>query len=622
MKIATRIIIPTVGLSAVIIVVSAVAIWLQRDIAGAARQAAAANAQMIEAGEVRSLSRAIQREALKLISPAWSAGRDGLQESINTGGAQLIDRAKALVATLDSGDDDMKQQFVDLQQKVVAALGAVKDAAVAGDIDKAQYEFQRNVQPADAEASELTDSFIDGMAKRVAALSAANDRVQSVSFAALLGLSAISLLAGLGGSLLVVRRGVTRPLHGLVEGLRQLARGNYDVAVAGLGRADEIGEIAAAAEHLKKEALERQRMQAEKAEADEQTRRREHAEAEAVAARAAEQRAVVAELGRALTTLAQKDLTHRITTTLPDAYRQLQIDFNAAIEQLAEAFAGVNASTDAVNSGTQEIATAAGDLSRRTEQQAADLDETASALEEITTTVRKTADGAQHASQVVAAAREDATRGAEVVRRAVEAMGKIETSSQQINQIIGVINEIAFQTNLLALNAGVEAARAGETGRGFAVVASEVRALAQRSAEAAKEIKALISTSTTQVGEGVNLVAQTGAAFERIEAKVGEINGVVGEIVASAEEQATGIQHINVAVAQMDRATQQNAAMSEEATATSRALVEQSARLASLVAQFQIGRDSEAALRRQPPKAAALAARGASKRATPSDAAA
>jgi methyl-accepting chemotaxis protein len=407
-----------------------------------------------------------------------------------------------------------------------------------------------------------------------------------------------------------------------VEGLRQLARGNYDVAVAGLGRADEIGEIAAAAEHLKKEALERQRMQAEKAEAQEQTRRREHAEAEAVAARAAEQRAVVAELGRALTTVAQKDLTHRITAVLPDAYRQLQIDFNAAIEQLADAFAGVDASTGAVNSGTQEIAIAAGDLSRRTEQQAAGLDETASALDQITTTVRKTADGAQHARQVVAAAREDATRGGEVVRRAVEAMGKIETSSQQINRIIGVIDEIAFQTNLLALNAGVEAARAGETGRGFAVVASEVRALAQRSAEAAKEIKALISTSTTQVVEGVELVAQTGAALERIEAKVGEINGVVAEIVASAEEQATGIQHINIAVAQMDRATQQNAAMSEETRAASRTLVEESARLANLVAQFRIGRDSGAAVRRPPPKAAALAARGASKRATPSDAAA
>jgi methyl-accepting chemotaxis protein len=606
MKVATRILIPTVGLSAVIVIVSAVAVGLQRDVADAARQAAAANAQMIEAGEVRSLSRAVQREALKLISPAWSAGRDGLQDSINSGGAQLIDRAKALVVTLGPSDDDMKQQFVDLQQKVVAALGAVKDAAIAGDIDKAQYEFQRNVQPADAEASDMTDSFIDGTAKRVAALSDANDRVQRLSFVALLALSVVSLLAGLGGSLLVVRRGVTRPLHGLVEGLRQLARGNYDVTVAGLGRADEIGEIAAAAEHLKKEALERQRMQAERAEAQEQTLRREHAEAEAVAARAAQQKAVVAELGRALTTLAQKDLTHRITTTLPDAYRQLQIDFNAAIVQLAEAFAGVNASTDAVTSGTQDIASAAGDLSRRTEQQAADLDETASALEQITTTVRKTADGAQRARQVVAATREDATHGAEVVRRAVEAMGKIETSSQQINRIIGVIDEIAFQTNLLALNAGVEAARAGETGRGFAVVASEVRALAQRSAEAAKEIKALISTSTTQVVEGVKLVAQTGAALERIEVKVGEINGVVAEIVGSAEEQATGIQHINVAVAQMDRVTQQNAAMSEETTAASRSLVDATARLAGLVAQFRIGHDGEATARGAPKQAAPI----------------
>jgi methyl-accepting chemotaxis protein len=190
---------------------------------------------------------------------------------------------------------------------------------------------------------------------------------------------------------------------------------------------------------------------------------------------------------------------------------------------------------------------------------------------------------------VVTETKGDAEKSGEVVRKAVEAMGGIEKSSQQISQIIGVIDEIAFQTNLLALNAGVEAARAGDAGRGFAVVASEVRALAQRSAEAAKEIKALISTSTAQVGEGVQLVAETGQSLERIVAKVAEINTVVSDIAAGAQEQATGLQQVNTAVNEMDKVTQQNAAMAEEATAASRSLAQESEKLSSLVDQFRLG---------------------------------
>jgi methyl-accepting chemotaxis protein len=246
-----------------------------------------------------------------------------------------------------------------------------------------------------------------------------------------------------------------------------------------------------------------------------------------------------------------------------------------------------------MNSGTQEISTASNDLSRRTEQQASSLEETAAALDEITATVKKAAEGATHARKVVAGTKEDAERSGEVVRKAVEAMGGIEKSSQQIGQIIGVIDEIAFQTNLLALNAGVEAARAGDAGRGFAVVASEVRALAQRSAEAAKEIKALISTSTTQVGEGVQLVAETGKSLESIMSKVAEINTVVSDIAAGAQEQATGLQQVNTAVNEMDKVTQQNAAMAEEATAAGRSLAQEAETLTSLVAQFRLGNVAE-----------------------------
>jgi methyl-accepting chemotaxis protein len=265
----------------------------------------------------------------------------------------------------------------------------------------------------------------------------------------------------------------------------------------------------------------------------------------------------------------------------------------------------VTGSTAAIQSGTREISTASDDLSRRTEQQAASLEETAAALDEITATVKKSAEGATHAREVVAVADGDAKKSAIVVREAVEAMDAIAKSASQISQIIGVIDEIAFQTNLLALNAGVEAARAGDAGRGFAVVASEVRALAQRSAEAAKEIKGLISTSTTQVDHGVRLVAETGKSLERIMSQVAEINEVVGEIAAGAKEQATALQEVNTAINQMDQATQQNAAMVEQSTAASHSLSQETTQLSGLIGQFQVGRaKGDEPMRRELQKAA------------------
>ncbi|WP_374473133.1 PAS domain-containing methyl-accepting chemotaxis protein, partial [Phenylobacterium sp.] len=293
-------------------------------------------------------------------------------------------------------------------------------------------------------------------------------------------------------------------------------------------------------------------------------------------------------LAQGLSGLAEGDLTVRIDGEFPAEYGRVQTDFNAAIQRLSEVMGVIVETAGSIGAATGEIGQAADDLSKRTEQQAASLEETAAALDEITATVRKTAEGANHARDVVATARADAERSGEVVREAVSAMTGIEKSAQQISQIIGVIDEIAFQTNLLALNAGVEAARAGDAGRGFAVVASEVRALAQRSADAAKEIKTLISTSTQQVGEGVTLVGRTGEALERIVAQVSDITGVVTEIAASAQEQATGLAEVNTAVNQMDQVTQQNAAMVEQSTAASHALAQETHQLTELISRFKV----------------------------------
>jgi methyl-accepting chemotaxis protein len=298
---------------------------------------------------------------------------------------------------------------------------------------------------------------------------------------------------------------------------------------------------------------------------------------------------MTAMMGDALARLAGGDLTASIAEETPAEFAALKTDFNAAAVKLREMVSAISAGADGISVGSDQIAHATDDLSRRTEQQAASLEETAAALDEITATVRKTAAGARQASEVVNAAKDDAEHSGQVVGQAVSAMSQIEKSSQQIAQIIGVIDEIAFQTNLLALNAGVEAARAGEAGRGFAVVAQEVRALAQRSAEAAKEIKALISASSAQVGSGVDLVGQTGKALQRIVAKVAEIDALVSEIAASAQEQATGLAEVNAAVNQMDQVTQQNAAMVEQTTAASRSLKNETVELARLANSFRTG---------------------------------
>ena len=301
------------------------------------------------------------------------------------------------------------------------------------------------------------------------------------------------------------------------------------------------------------------------------------------------QQLVVRDLSAAMERLAAGDLMDKIERDFPPDYQKLCDDVRAALTTLRQTIGAIGSETQSMLSHSENITRAAHDLSGRTEQQAATLEEVTAALNDLTATAGQTAENALKARTVVATAKSEAEGSGAVLRSTVEAMGAIEASSKQISHIIGVIDEIAFQTNLLALNAGVEAARAGDAGRGFAVGAQEVRSLAQRSADAAKDIKVLISQSAARVAEGVDFVGQTGRAMERIVDQVGNINALVTEIVGNIQAQSSGLREINISINEMDRTTQHNAAMAQETNQASEALAQQAQRLAELVNVFSIG---------------------------------
>jgi methyl-accepting chemotaxis protein len=407
----------------------------------------------------------------------------------------------------------------------------------------------------------------------------------------LIVLVAVSLAVAATIAWFYVGGGLLRRLGQIHAAILAIAAGRFDVETLRQGRAsnDELGDMALAVETLKEHGIEKLRLETDAAEQqrliEEERRRNEEARAAVT-----EQQALAVELlGEGLAKLANGDLTFRLADRLAAEYRKLGNDFNASVEKLQEAMLAISESATTIRSGTQEISTAAGDLSRRSEQQAVSLEETAASLDEITASGKRSAEGASHAQKAFADAKAEAEGSMAIVGLAIDAMNGIEGASRRIGEIIGVMDNIAFQTNLLALNAGIEAARAGDAGRGFAVVASEVRLLAQRSGEAAKEIRNLITESTKQVGQGVELVARTGEALRRIVGQVVETNKVVAEIAASAEEQASELRQVNAAVGEVDHVTQQNAAMVEQSTAASQKLSREMEELTGLISRFQVG---------------------------------
>ncbi len=374
-------------------------------------------------------------------------------------------------------------------------------------------------------------------------------------------------------SAVALRTILSRPLKAVGDSINVIADGDYGQAIPYLDRRDEMGGIARNVEHLKEQLTAAQAVEEERQAAQEA------------------QKLVVDRLNQALKSLSEGDLTQSISTPFKGEYESLRTNYNSTLSTLVGIMNSVVDSTTRIRENAEEISQSSSDLSQRTESQAATLEETAAAMEQLTVSVKSAAEGAKQVEVIVEQAQSGAKQSGQVVTDAVNAMSEIETSSNQISQIISVIDDISFQTNLLALNAGVEAARAGEAGRGFAVVASEVRALAQRSSDAAQEIKQLISESSQHVAKGVDLVGKAGTELENIIGRVGNISNHVAEIAQGASEQSTTLLEINTGVSQLDHVTQHNAAMVEESTAASQVLRNDAGELANQVAVFKTGEE-------------------------------
>ncbi|MBB1249854.1 HAMP domain-containing protein [Rhizobium sp. G21] len=441
-----------------------------------------------------------------------------------------------------------------------------------------------------------------------------------------IGVAAFCVIIGGGVSSYIARNGISKPIKALTGAMSRLAGGDLSGEVDSTARQDEIGEMARAMEIFRKNSIAMRQLEAQEQALHAKSAELQNTISGVVAAAVNGDFSLriskdydnpdlnrfassvnelvgtvdkgVGAMRRVIGALADADLTQTMQGEFRGAFAELQNNVNATMETLASTIERIRLSGSTINDNTRELSAAANDLSRRTEQQAASLEEAAAALDEITATVRSTSQRAHEVTSMMVETKQSAGKSGAIVRDAVSAMSRIEESSGKISQIIGVIDEIAFQTNLLALNAGVEAARAGDAGKGFAVVAQEVRELAQRSANAAKEIKALINQSETEVSTGVGLVRSTGEALVEIEGLVNRVNDHIETISKATQEQASALQEINSSVNHMDQMTQQNAAMVEETTAASMSLSEQSRHLHELLERFRLSASTTRAVRR------------------------
>jgi methyl-accepting chemotaxis protein len=414
-------------------------------------------------------------------------------------------------------------------------------------------------------------AMIDQDSKAAAEVSNRSAQIYAAARTVLIG----AIIGGLAAAIAlmgVLMANIARPLSRMSEAVGRLIAGDMAVDLPGIGRGDEIGALAAALDQFKAlVAADATRAAEEKA-------------------RAAQTRATIQAIGGGLAALAAGNLGHRVPENGEGELAKLHVDYNTAVGELANVLGKIIEGCATIQTGTMDISTAANDLALRSEQQASSITETARTLGEFTGTVRITADNARQTSGRLGIARSTAGTVEDISRKAIAAMRSIEGSSREMSEIVNVIDGIAFQTNLLALNAGVEAARAGDSGKGFAVVANEVRALALRSAEAAKDIKSLISTSTDQIGGGVSLVESSGDALRQIVGEVSAVSDLVNQIAEAAEKQATGIAEISDMVSSMDRFTQANAAMVEETSASTRNLSQETLRLMEQLRRFSIDR--------------------------------
>ncbi|MGX5667764.1 methyl-accepting chemotaxis protein [Rhizobium daejeonense] len=540
--------------------------------------------------------------------------------------------AKGLLKNL----DEMDKVLADWQPMVPPAQKATFDAMVARAKEFRSFRAETarlgtDVSPVAAneqgnnEANRANrkafqaeiDAVVDADKAELHALSGSLASFQQLMLILISGVTVVAVAVGSGFGIHIGVNHLSRPIRNVTAAMKRVADGDFSTDVPYSGRSDEIGEMAEAVEVFKQNGLAVQRLNAQEAAMRARSDDLQSSMSVVVASAAAgdfgkriekdyqdanlNQFAAnindllssvdtgVSETRRVIASLSSGDLTQSMRGEFRGAFAELKTNVNNTFDRLRQTMMEVRTKTDTINGSTDELTTATNDLAKRTEQQAAALEETSAALDQITVVVRGSSERAQEASRMVSEAKESAAQSAVVVSSAVEAMGRIEQASREISQIINVIDEIAFQTNLLALNAGVEAARAGEAGKGFAVVAQEVRELAQRSANAAKDIKALITKSGEEVAGGVSLVQRTGEALSEIETRVLQINDHIHSIASAAKEQSTGLAEVATAMNQMDQVTQQNAAMVEETSAATHKLSGEADSLVALIAQFRTG---------------------------------